>query len=102
MGHGFAEAVLQEALEIELAERKIPFLSQVEIAVQYKGKQLKKFYIADLLCYGKIIVEIKPISRLTPADDAQIINYLRATGMKVGLLVNFGSTDKLEWRRFIL
>ena len=101
LGRGFSESVQQEAFSIELTERGIPFLPQVQLNVQYKGHQLNKYYIADFVCYGKIIVEIKSASQLTSADEGQVINYLRATGMKLGLLINFGSVNKLEWRRIV-
>ncbi|MBI3194057.1 MAG: GxxExxY protein [Ignavibacteriae bacterium] len=101
LGSGFLEAVYHEALEIELAQRRIPFVSEKVITIFYKQQQLKKEYIADFVCYEKIIVEIKSISVLTEKEEAQILNYLKATGMRVGLLINFGSTGRLEWKRFI-
>src|SRR5512136_423104 len=99
LGPGFLEAVYQEALEIELTERGIPFLSQKELRVLYKGQPLKKTYISDLTCYEKIIIELKAIDRLTGKDTAQLLNYLKATGLRLGLLINFGSSEKLEWER---
>jgi GxxExxY protein len=99
LGPGFLESVYQEALEMELAERKIPFTPQKPLCVHYKGKLLTKSFIADLVCYDKIIVELKAISRLTNTEEAQIINYLKVTEMKVGLLINFASKEKLEWVR---
>lgn len=101
LGRGFSESVQQEACAIELDERKIPFQQQVHLNVRYKDRQLTKFFIADFVCYGKIIVEIKSATQLTSADEAQLINYLRATGMKLGLLINFGSVSRLEWRRIV-
>ena len=89
LGSGFLEAVYQEALEIELALRGIPFKAQAEIEIKYKGKLLKQTYRADVLCYDKIILELKAVKTLLPEHEAQLQNYLRATGMKVGLLVNF-------------
>ena len=89
LGSGFLEAVYQEALEMELASRVIPFKAQAEIEIKYKGKLLKQSYRADLLCYDKIILELKAVKTLLPEHEAQLQNYLRATGMKVGLLVNF-------------
>jgi GxxExxY protein len=85
---GFLEPVYQEAIEI--AARKIPSKSQYQITVKYKGRTLKKFYIADLICYDKIIVEIKAIDKLTLREEGQLLNYLKATGIKVGVLINFG------------
>lgn len=98
---GFLEAVYQEALEIELKSRSIPFTSQPLLPVHYKNNILKKTYIADLLVFEKIVVEIKAIDRLSGHDEAQLLNYLRATGLELGLLINF-CTEKLEWKRMIL
>ena len=102
LGSGFLEAVYQQALEIELAEREIPFTAQKPIKIFYKSHQLKQSYIPDLVCYGQIIIEIKALDHLTGKDDAQILNYLKATQLPVGLLINFGSTGKLERKRFVL
>ena len=99
LGPGFLEAVYQEALEIELAHRNIPFEGQKPLVVRYKGRQLKKEYVADLVCYGQIIVELKTIARLTEREEAQLLNYLKATGIRVGLLINFNSHGRLEWER---
>lgn len=102
LGNGFLEPVYQESLEIELALRKIPFESQQRLQLFYKDFELKKEYIPDFVCYGKIIVEIKALDRLTNIEIAQLINYLKATKLKLGLLINFGSRGKLEWQRFIV
>ena len=102
MGNGFLEPVYQESLEIELTLRKIPFESQQRLQLFYKEFELKKEYIPDFVCYGKIIVEIKALDRLTNIEIAQLINYLHATKLRVGLLINFGSCGKLEWQRFIV
>ena len=102
LGHGFLEAVYQEAYEYELKRRRIPFRSRVELRIKYKDRYLEKVYIADLTAYGKIIVELKALSNLSGSDEAQVINYLKATGFKVGVLINFGSPIKLEWKRFVL
>jgi GxxExxY protein len=101
LGPGFLENVYQEAMEIEVGERKIPSQALQEIRIKYKGKLLKKFYIADLVCYGKIIVELKAMERLTLREEGQLINYLKATGMKVGILINFGHYPSLEWKRLV-
>ena len=101
LGVGFLEAVYQEALEIELQERGIPFESQNGLSVSYKGHPLRKQYVADLVVFGKIIVELKALDRLSGLEEAQLLNYLKATGFKVGLLSNFGSKGKLEWKRYI-
>ena len=99
LGHGFLEAVYQEALEIELAKRGIPFDSQIELKIIYDGKELKQTYKPDFMCYGKIIVEIKAVSSLDDSHRSQLYNYLHATGYKLGLLVNFGSSEGLEYER---
>ena len=102
LGPGFLEPIYQEAMEIETVERNIPTEPQQKIVVLYKGKRLKKLYIADLLCYDQVIVEIKAIDTLSSREESQLINYLKATGLKAGLLINFGSHGKLEWRRLVL
>ena len=102
LGTGFLEPVYQEAMEIELAERKVPSKSQHEIIIQYKNVRLKKYYIADFFCFDQIIVELKAIDRITSREESQLINYLKATGLPVGLIINFGVQDKLEWRRLVL
>ena len=94
--HGYGEAVYQESLGIEFDLRGIPNEPQKELRISYKGRWLKKYYMADFVCYGQIVVEIKAISKLTDADRAQIINYLKTTGCKVGVLINFGSVGRLE------
>lgn len=101
LGPGFLENVYQEAMEIEVAARKIPAKSIQQIYIRYKGIPLKKFYIADLICYDKIIVEVKAMDRLTLKEEGQLINYLKATGMQVGVLINFGHFPSLEWKRLV-
>lgn len=101
LGPGFLEAVYQEAFETELSERGIPFVSQCELHIVYKGRPLKKTYTPDLMCYDKIIVELKALDRLTNKEMAQLLNYLKATSFRLGLLVNFGHAEKLEWERRI-
>ncbi len=102
LGSGFAEEVYQEALELELMDRGIPFSSQQELSLSYKGRPLRKTYRPDIVCYGKIIVELKAVRALLPEHEAQVINYLKATGFHLGLLVNFGSTPKADIRSFVL
>ncbi len=102
LGSGFLEAVYQEAMEIETQARNIPSLPEQKLRIQYKGAPLKKFYEADLICYEKIIVEIKAMDRLTSREEAQILNYLKATGLPVGVLINFGAHNDLEWKRMVL
>ncbi len=96
MGAGFLEAVYQECLERELNARGIPFKSQTEIQIFYNGVPLRQTYRADLVCYDKIILELKAVRNLLPEHSAQLQNYLRATGMRLGLLVNFGHFPKAE------
>lgn len=100
LGSGFLEAVYQEAMDIELRSRHIPFEPQKLLNVCYKGMPLKKDYMADLVCFGRIIVELKCLDRLTKKEESQILNYLKATGLRVGLLVNFGAAE-LEWKRLV-
>src|SRR4051812_49807493 len=97
LGAGFLEAVYQEALEIELRIRHIAFESQQPLTILYKGQRLKKEYIADLVCFGSIIVELKALDQLSGKEEAQLLNYLKATSVRVGLLINFGTPAKLEW-----
>lgn len=101
LGCGFLEAVYQEAMEEELKIQNIPYLREEQLRIYYKGKVLKKYYIADFVCYEKIIVETKALSKITGGDEAQLLNYLKATGYKVGLLINFGSPS-LTHKRFVL
>jgi len=101
LGSGFLEAVYQEAFAMELTERNIPFEEQKELLIFYKGHQLKKTYTADFVAFGKIIIEIKALERLTSREEAQLLNYLKATGLELGVLINFGSTGKLEWKRMV-
>jgi GxxExxY protein len=101
LGSGFLEGVYQEAMEIEVLTKGIPFQSQRILQIQYKSHLLKKEYIADMVCFEKIIIEFKALDKLTGREESQIINYLKATGYKVGVLINFGAQPKLEWRRFV-
>ncbi|MCB0061426.1 MAG: GxxExxY protein [Caldilineaceae bacterium] len=101
LGSGFAEPVYHEALAMECGWRGIPFLSEQQLTVTYKGTTLKKYYIADIVAYDKIIVELKALKELTDKETAQLLNYLKATGFRVGLLINFGSSGKLEWKRLV-
>ncbi len=87
---------------MELRRREIPFESQCRLSIHYKGEPLLKEYVADLGCFGQIIAELKACDRLIGADEAQILNYLKATGKRVGLLFNFGSPVRLEWKRYVI
>jgi len=88
--------------EKELSKRNIPFVAQEEITMRYKGEALRQTYKPDLICYGKIILELKAVKKIAPEHKAQIINYLKATNLKLGLLINFGSHPKAEIERFAL
>ena len=100
-GTGFLESVYHKALEEEFRENNIPFSSQKQIPVYYKGKDIHANFYADLIVDDKIIIELKSKERLINADEAQILNYLKATGIRLGLLINFGNKRRLEWKRFI-
>jgi GxxExxY protein len=102
LGPGFFEAVYQEAMEIELENRRIPFEPRKALTITYKSYALKKAYETDLECYAKFIVELKALDRLSGKEEAQVLHYLKATGLRVGLLINFGSHGRLEWQRFVL
>jgi GxxExxY protein len=100
-GAGFLEQVYQELMEIEMEMRGIPFQSQCLLKIQYKGRVLKKEYCADFLCFGEVIVEIKAMKVLTTREEAQLLNYLKATGKRVGILINFGDPGRLDWKRLV-
>lgn len=102
LGPGFLEAVYQEALEIELDERGIPFVSQALVPIFYKTRQLHKEYNADLICYEHIILELKAVDQLTKNFQAQLLNYLKGSRLSVGILINFGHEQDLEWKRMVL
>jgi len=100
-GSGFLEAVYQECLEIEFEFHGLPFFPQQQLTLSYKQKPLKSVYIPDFICFESVIVEIKAVSELTGEHEAQVHNYLKATGFKLGLLVNFGKHPDLEYRRIV-
>ncbi|MFO0810304.1 MAG: GxxExxY protein [Gemmataceae bacterium] len=100
LGCGFLEAVYQEAMKVELNASDVPTEPQIELPIIYKGQILKCSYRADFVCYGSVIVELKALTRLSGTEESQIINYLKATGYEVGLLLNFGA-GSLEHRRFV-
>ena len=99
LGQGFLESVYQEAMEIELKKRDVPFEPQSKIQIQYKDVCLDRYFIADFVCYDKIIVELKAVSVILPEHEAQIINYLKATGFKLGILLNFNE-ESLFYKRY--
>ena len=101
-GCGFLEAVYQECLELEFADRGMPFAAQQKLNLTYKGRPLKQTYEPDFVCDGKIILEIKAVSTLTDEHRAQLHNYLRATGHRLGLLVNFGHYPMVESERIAI
>jgi len=100
LGNGFLESVYQESLEIEMNEREIPYRAQSPIEIYYKLKTLDKKFFADFFCYEDIIVEIKAVSQLLPEHEAQLINYLKATNVQLGLLINFGESS-LKYKRLL-
>ena len=100
LGHGFLEAVYQEALEKEFVENNVSYKREVPLKIYYKNKPLNKCYIADFICYDKIIIEIKTVSTITSEHCAQLLNYLTVTKLKLGLIVNFGK-QSLEHKRII-
>ncbi len=102
MGCGFLEAVYQECLEKEFGKRGIPFVAQPELRLTYKGESLRQTYKPDFICYEQIIVELKAVKDIAPEHKAQVINYLKATGLKLGLLVNFGTYPKASITRLAL
>ena len=102
MGGGLSEEIYQECIELELGSNSIPFEAQVSLPVFYRGEKLEKTYIPDLIVYSDIIVELKAVSKLLSEHEAQLMNYLRITRKPIGYLVNFGPTEAVEWKRFII
>ena len=101
LGRGFLEAVYHDALEVELKSAGIPFEHKKHMNIFYNGVKLPSYYQADVVCYDSIILELKVETELLKEDEAQLIHYLKATGIKLGILINFGKRRKLEWRRII-
>lgn len=101
LGPGFLEVVYHEAMEIVLTAHNIPFKSYEKLRIRFKEILLKKEYEADFVCYDKIIVEIKALDGVTGKEEAQLLHYLKTTGFRVGLLINFGSVGTLNWKRYI-
>ena len=102
LGRGFLEPIYQEAFEIELGRRGLPFEHKKELTVFYKGHPLEKKYVPDLICFNQIIVEIKALDRLSGVEEAQLLNYMKMTRMGVGLLIHCGSRVRLEWKRYVI
>ena len=101
LGHGFLEPVYQEALALELTRSSIPFEREKELSIIYKGVELKSYYKADFICYDQIILELKALDALSNDHVSQLMNYLKATDLKVGLLANFGAPS-LQYKRYVL
>lgn len=97
----FSRASLSGSLAIEFAKREIPFMREIKLPLQYKGQVLDTKYCADFICFNSVVVELKALARMSGTEEAQVINYLKATGHEVGLLINFGARS-LEHRRFVL
>jgi GxxExxY protein len=101
-GSGFLEAVFQECLDLEFGFQKIPFIAQRPLSLTYKGHPLKQRYVADFVCYDKVIIELKAVEKLADEHRSQLLNYLNATGHRLGLLINFGHHPGLEWERMVI
>jgi GxxExxY protein len=101
MGSGFVEPVYQECLCIEFADQRIPNAPKVKLDLRYKERPLEQMYEPDFICFNAIILELKAVKELLEQHRAQVHNYLKATGSKLGILVNFGTHPKLEWERIV-
>ena len=102
LGYGMAEEIYQQSLEVELGLRNIPYQSKADIQVTYKGHILTTVYRPDLLVFGEIVAELKAVKTLAPEHEAQLFNYMRISQKRVGYLINFGASNELEWKRFVL
>jgi GxxExxY protein len=100
-GCGFLEPVYQECMEVELEYLKLPAVPKPSLALSYRGRPLRQKYVPDFICFDKIVLELKAVSQLVDEHRAQVLNYLNATGLKLGLLANFGHYPKLEWERIV-
>jgi GxxExxY protein len=102
IGGGLAEEIYQESLEHELTDCGIPFVSRQELAIYYKGRELKRRYIPDLFVFGEVVVELKAVSSLLPEHESQVFNYMRISRKRVGYLINLASIKAVQWRRYVL
>lgn len=102
MGTGYLEPVYQEALAVEFTSRGIPFEREFRLSIYYKDVKLEKWYAPDFVCFGQIILELKVLRKLGQIEIAQLLNYLKITKMRLGILANFGSTPRLEWNRYVV
>jgi len=100
LGHGFLEAVYQEALEREFQFQEIPYIREKKLPIFYRERALKTYYQADFICYNSVIVELKALQNISGREEAQLINYLKASGLHKGLLINFGSR-RLQYKRLV-
>ena len=101
MGCGFLEPVYQECVELEMADQQIPFVAQAELKLRYKHHQLKSKYVPDAICYNQIVVELKACKDITDQHRAQVHNYLKASGHRLGIIINFGHHPKLQYERIV-
>ncbi|GBD94524.1 hypothetical protein BMS3Abin05_02134 [bacterium BMS3Abin05] len=101
LGYGFLEPVYQEALAVEFQDKKISFKKEAKLNIFYKNKALEKFYVADFICYDQIIVEIKAVESIIPEFVSQVLNYLNAAHLRLGLIINFGES-RLNYKRIVL
>jgi len=101
LGCGFLEPVYQEALAIEFSKRNIPCRREMRLPIHYKGQLLTTVYCADFICFDSVVVELKALAHMSGTEEAQVINYLKATGYEVGMLLNFGGRS-LQHRRLVL
>ncbi|MFN0127728.1 MAG: GxxExxY protein [Verrucomicrobiales bacterium] len=101
MGSGFIEAVYQECLDRELRLRGIPFVAQPELRLTYKGVPLRQVFIPDFICHQQIILELKAVKEIAAEHQAQMLNYLKASGLRLGLILNFGHYPKMQVQRFL-
>jgi GxxExxY protein len=102
MGPGFLEAVYQECLALEFSVRGVPFRAKPQLELSYRGRRLRQSYSPDFICFEHVVLELKSVREIAPEHRAQILNYLRATGLKLGLLINFAAASRVKIERFAL